>query len=441
MHKQIRIVILSITLVYTTSMAGVALAEEKAMMLMPLAVAASHEPQALAQSTDWPTYHAADLHIRFAYPPDWRVEHVENTASSYPTVVMLYPPTAANSVLGKIEIDVQTYEIGPAQPLTSWLDSFIVLANQGNPMGGRQSEYVDVTSADLRRSRAPEQVLHVVNVLEETGPFNQTIWLTRGRLIYLMNGYSLDPAMTEIMAQIARSLVFDADAPTTLDALYGAHVQSQSVEESLAELGANRPTPATCDLACRDTRAAAAQPLSLWAQFMAWLRSWMPGEHLVDGAPPQPLLVHTPTAPPTLTASPLPTVVQPPGTYRGPSIYPGYPDFALTFDAEAFEVVSRPLAAGLTPSPLLVEKNQPDCYLRLDMGPMGAEKLTDVSLAGREWSLAQSGTPGLTVYSTLYQGGAYFFGVQTPDAATAAAQSECRQQLEAVIDSFTILSE
>jgi len=230
------------------------------------------------QAKTWLTYYSSELHITFAYPLGWQLEIPQNfgkvespadlsygyslpEAGTYSVegyVLGIQPPKDSDQELSKIEITVQGYEIEKGQSLIEWQKSMAELLKATNPEYNFQSSIKDVTEESLRHAKAPAEILHTVNIVEGYGPVNQTVWVSNGRIVYIINTNISTPAMEAVLKQLSASLQFDADSPQDLNELYNTSMQRPSLQWALDKAQQQETEVEACDIVCRDAKAYAA---------------------------------------------------------------------------------------------------------------------------------------------------------------------------------------
>ena len=120
--------------------------------------------------------------------------------------------------------------------------------------------------------------------------------------------------------------------------------------------------------------------------------------------------------------------------YRGANAYGAeYPPYEIRYDPSVWSLVD-----AQTLQPRLIHREIPDCYLRLDAGPIGARRFASVQLAGREWAMAIV-QPSILLYATQYQTIAFLFGVGMPEAFSPISKSRCQVEAEEVMNTFSIV--
>lgn len=108
----------------------------------------------------------------------------------------------------------------------------------------------------LRKERFTDQdgVEHefLLKIGNYAGPF-QAAMLTNGRLVLSASTYIHEDLVTQILEKLADSVVFEADAPKTLNDLYGTVAERTSLEEVLEQNGRGGGDP--CGIVCQDAEA------------------------------------------------------------------------------------------------------------------------------------------------------------------------------------------
>jgi len=123
--------------------------------------------------------------------------------------------------------------------------------------------------------------------------------------------------------------------------------------------------------------------------------------------------------------------------YRGPNPYRATPEFAVQYDPLVWSFVED-MGEGREAN--LVHRSLPNCTVWLKAGPVDAQPLGTVQLAGYDWTLAQIQSNILS-YSTPREDLAFIFGVFLPDAYVADIKSPCQQAFEDVLSTFRVVTD
>lgn len=222
------------------------------------------------RSQEWLTFHSPELHISFQYPSDWQLEIPDFDETDAPTelaeddpytrvgyVVGIVPPKDGVLAGKKIEITTQSFEIPQGQTLQEWHDDLQAIHNLSHHGTHSNPDFksIDITSEELREAREPEQILHVVREHVDIGLLGQTVFITQGRIVYLIAVFGHNDEFENIVASIAGSIQFDADAPTDLNSLHGPDFSSKSLKETVSEFERLFTGIEGCGIVCRDENA------------------------------------------------------------------------------------------------------------------------------------------------------------------------------------------
>ena len=204
----------------------------------------------------WIVYTSSALSLSFQYPADWTVEasDFEPALGRYGYTITVTPAAADPSLAGKIEMVYQDYEIREDQDLQTWVDGMV----RTTPFFRSPPELHVLrraigTDANMARS----DLLHVRTT--RPGSQSETIWATHGRIVYALTTYVQSDRMSQVLAQMAESVRFAHNAPTSLDELYGVNRDWPSLEDALAaveQMWQQTDSDSPCDLVCQDAEVA-----------------------------------------------------------------------------------------------------------------------------------------------------------------------------------------
>lgn len=183
------------------------------MVFLPVVGASSDVVTALttediSHQEEWLPYEAT--YYSFSYPPDREV--TEGFGGQY---VALYPTEESSSgETLKIELAYLGYEITPEDDLLEWYNLY-------ERLGGIE----EVPEREILETRSEVQpddtVTHRLHILNTSAHSrSQVILLTYGRLVLSFNAYIHDDRMTDVLRNLADSIVFHPDAPRTKAELY-----------------------------------------------------------------------------------------------------------------------------------------------------------------------------------------------------------------------------
>jgi hypothetical protein len=135
--------------------------------------------------------------------------------------------------------------------------------------------------------------------------------------------------------------------------------------------------------------------------------------------------------PPAATAASTPG----PATYRGPNPYRATPAFEVTYDPAVWEYVADD---GSGRPSQLKHRAIAGCAIWLRAGPVGAQKMADVWLADRAWSLNLV-QPKVIQYVSPQDDIAWIFGVMLNEEWSGRGNSMCQDAAELVIGTFKVV--
>ncbi len=138
----------------------------------------------------------------------------------------------------------------------------------------------------------------------------------------------------------------------------------------------------------------------------------------------------------------IPTQAQSKGLidYLGATLYPpNSPSFNVSYDPSIWEFI-EPEYDGSGRKPQLIHRNIPGCSMWLRAGPIDAESVSTVSLAGYEWTIFLV-NPQLPMYSMPYEDMAFRFGLFLPEPYSEQVKGPCQQAVEDVLKTFKIVGQ
>jgi murein DD-endopeptidase MepM/ murein hydrolase activator NlpD len=247
------------------------------ILLAPTVSWAQQAPDRLGRAPEgWSSYFSPELQLSFAYPGHWRIllpstQVVQEPLSGEPLpgpsaspegyTVALIPPRADASGISVVYITAQSFEIAIDESLADWSSNLDRLWGMTSPEFANDARNRDITRNDLRSTFPSEQVLHLQLTREGRAPESQTVYITHGRLVYLINALldagGGEPAAqaSTTLSQIASTVLFAPGAPTDLNSLWGNNHPRLTIEQNiklLEEFGVEEPA---CDIVCRDAAA------------------------------------------------------------------------------------------------------------------------------------------------------------------------------------------
>ncbi len=413
----------------------------------------------------WPTYSSPDLHISFAYPPNWQLNiptlnpivvpadlpkeyqpPKEGPSQGYGGVLALSPPKGHVLEGNRIEITVQSYEIPEGQDLFSWVAEMQALSSLIHPYEGTSQTWIrDITSRELRNKENMEQVLHAVTEVEGYGPTTQAVWFTHGRLVYVINSFAYSDDMQVILDALASSIEFAPDAPRTLNELYKAEQEWPSLRETLDNFRAPHNLVEECDIVCRDAKAAKEiqpDPIPILdrgiekeerrrcEQSKAHEQNEIEQSTSVQGMIQRPLPLPQPTVSrPTAT----PSFV----THRGKSLYPDSPLFEFTYDEAIWQIVGD---NEFREHALLIQRKDLSCYLVFPEGAREYWNIGPLRLAGQPWML-RFFPPDYLIYDTEIDGHTYIVGLHLPEDYHQGQHSDCQKLAESILATIRMIND
>jgi hypothetical protein len=140
---------------------------------------------------------------------------------------------------------------------------------------------------------------------------------------------------------------------------------------------------------------------------------------------------------PTITPEPAVTT---PGNlvrYQGPNPYRSTPAFSVDYDSSIWEFVEKD---GSGREPRLDHRSLSNCSVWLGAGPVGAKPVSKANLAGYDWTIFLV-QPDIMMYSIPWNDISFIFGLILPEPYTPDVKSSCQQALEAVMQTFQVVTD
>jgi hypothetical protein len=126
-----------------------------------------------------------------------------------------------------------------------------------------------------------------------------------------------------------------------------------------------------------------------------------------------------------------------PVRYQGPNPYRASPAFSVDYDPSVWEFVEQD---GSGREPRLDHRGIAQCSVWLGAGPVGAEPVSTINLAGYEWTVSRV-QQEILMYATPMDDIAFIFGLFLPEPYATDVTSPCQQALEAVMQTFQIVTD
>ena len=123
--------------------------------------------------------------------------------------------------------------------------------------------------------------------------------------------------------------------------------------------------------------------------------------------------------------------------YEGPNPYRSTPMFGIDYDPSVWEFIEQD---GSGREPRLDHRSIAVCSVWLGAGPVGAEPVSTINLAGHEWTVSRV-QPEILMYTTPIDDIAFIFGLFLPEPYATDVTSPCQQALEAVMQTFQVVAD
>lgn len=366
---------------------------------------------------DWPTFTHPTWGISFRHPPQWTpsipdfaamegnlAQDNEQAPFNSPLdakqmefartighVITLTPQAGSGWGKAKLEIVLSNYTLSAQGDLKTWVTLFYTKGE-----GGAASILEVLPLGDENTPATVDAAVHVIHTNNNIR--SDAIWFSQRTLVHGIIVYGTEPALLQLANAISASMEFDIR-------------QQRRLRES--------------DLFAGDEGA-----LRAFVEQMA--PAHQPHSPLSPLATTAGMAVAAPT-------SPLVTNLQ---RFDGEGSRSDIPRFEVWYDAALWQ-----LAEGRRGMNLLVHRTIDNCSLELLGTPLEATLIASHTLAGYTWSIHQ-----VDLYSFVYRTnhynwpmGSYILNVTYPDPLPNSnlffeiAKSECRQQIEVILNSFVVL--
>jgi len=223
------------------------------VLLLPHMTGANANANAIAvNAEDWTEFTSHVFGMSFDYPVGWTVDVPTFTPSerNLGYTITLYPNDEFNAETNKIEIIPQYFEFSGRQSLATLAE----LSYHTSPFF-RDPPAIEVVGID-EIVTAPDKTMEVVHLkTRRPGIQTESLWVSHGKLVYTFITYTQSDEMAAILRKIISTLSFAADAPESLNMLYGSNRNWPSLEYNLAiarDMWEEADSVPECDVACRD---------------------------------------------------------------------------------------------------------------------------------------------------------------------------------------------
>ena len=191
-----------------------------------IAVAATSGPTGQPQRAGWRRYTSPYVGVSFAYPADWKFVAVREKPEPHNNLPYFQLSAPVVDDLGgsiTVHIVYMEPEIAEGGSLRSWVEKYLQMTLPGNPSGYTLSEMSEATFAD------PNGSLHEMvrsSLADKSGAATlESIFIKQGDNVVIQISSATwteyAPALRAVLEDIARSFQFSADAPRTLNEMYG----------------------------------------------------------------------------------------------------------------------------------------------------------------------------------------------------------------------------
>lgn len=170
---------------------------------------------------DWATYKDSRLGFSLEYPAGWQIQsRTDNPDSISKVLTLTAPASSEGAVSSSISIGQYLYEINSGETLSRWMNRY-----------PRQFSKSEIKTFDMQHWKidgAPARYIRGASPLTQYQYTN----IRRGSTVWFVWANFADTAGTDfgdIYLRVVRSLKFDKESPTTLQAIYGIDFQPLSM--------------------------------------------------------------------------------------------------------------------------------------------------------------------------------------------------------------------
>ncbi|MFZ1240907.1 MAG: hypothetical protein WAU95_09280 [Anaerolineae bacterium] len=190
-----------------------------------IAVAATSGPTGQPQRAGWRRYTSPYVGVSFAYPADWKFVPVREKPDRYNLPYFQLSAPVVDHLGGNIGVAIvyMGSEFAKGGSLRSWVEKYLQMTLPGNPSGYTLSATSEATFVE------PNGSLHEMvrsSLADKSGAATlESIFIKQGDNVVIQISSATwteyAPALRAVLEDIARSFQFSADAPRTLNEMYG----------------------------------------------------------------------------------------------------------------------------------------------------------------------------------------------------------------------------
>ena len=190
-----------------------------------IGVAATSGPTGQPQRAGWRRYTSPYVGVSFAYPADWKFVPVREKPDRYNLPYFQLSAPVVDHLGGNIGVAIvyMGSEFAKGGSLRSWVEKYLQMTLPGNPSGYTLSATSEATFVE------PNGSLHEMvrsSLADKSGAATlESIFIKQGDNVVIQISSATwteyAPALRAVLEDIARSFQFSADAPRTLNEMYG----------------------------------------------------------------------------------------------------------------------------------------------------------------------------------------------------------------------------
>lgn len=190
-----------------------------------ITVAATAGPTGQPQRADWRRYTSPYVGVSFAYPADWKFVPVREKPEPHNNLPYFQLSAPVMDDLGgsiTVHIVYMEPEIAEGGSLRSWVEKYLQMTLPGNPSGYTLSEMSEDTFAEPNGSL--HEIIREFLTDKDGAVVLESVFTRQGNIVIQISSATWTehaPVLRAILEDIARSFQFSADAPRTLNEMYG----------------------------------------------------------------------------------------------------------------------------------------------------------------------------------------------------------------------------
>ena len=189
-----------------------------------ITVAVTVGPTGQPQRAGWRRYTSPYVGVSFAYPADWKFVPVREKPDRYNLPYFQLSAPVVDHLGGNIGVAIvyMGSEFAKGGSLRSWVEKYLQMTLPGNPSGYTLSATFEATFADPNGSL--HEMVREFLTDKEGAVILESVFTRQGNIVIQIGSATWTeyaPALRAVLEDIARSFQFSADAPRTLNEMYG----------------------------------------------------------------------------------------------------------------------------------------------------------------------------------------------------------------------------